>query len=152
MSNAYCELDLSGCALVDVLRSKLTEFRAWCAAMNNFRFQQMDYQEGAVSLILFLVEMPTALVCNRILVESNVKKECTVGKVTALSRQERSVIVHRYRPVPDNHLRLYWRPVYVEDGSEVIGSGASPSTETVTADRILFTVQLHDGVLAHALG
>jgi hypothetical protein len=40
-------------------------------------------------------------------------KECTVGKVTALSRAEATVIVHRYKPVTDNHLRLYWQPVYI---------------------------------------
>ena len=78
------------------------------------------------------------------------RQECTIGKVTALSRAEATVIVHRYRPVTDNHLRLYWQPVYVEGGVEVIGEGSSPSTETVPIKRVLFPVQLHDGVLAHA--
>jgi len=77
-------------------------------------------------------------------------KECTIGKVTALSKTEQSVIVHRYRPVTDNHLRLYWQPVYVEGGIEVLGNGSHPSTETVNLKRLLFPVQLHDGVLAHA--
>ena len=47
-------------------------------------------------------------------------------------------------------MRLYWRPVYIEGGSEVLGSGHAPSTETIPVKRILFPVQLHDGVLAHA--
>ncbi len=34
-------------------------------------------------------------------------KECAVGKITAISRIEATVIVHRYRPVSDNHMRLH---------------------------------------------
>ena len=49
------------------------------------------------------------------------RKECTVGKVTALSKAEATVIVHRYRPVSDNHMRLHWEPIYVEGGAEVLG-------------------------------
>ena len=77
-------------------------------------------------------------------------KECTVGKVTAVSKSEATVVVHRYRPVSDHHLRLYWRPVYIEEGIEVLGDGSNPSTETVPLKRLLFPVQLHDGILAHA--
>ena len=77
-------------------------------------------------------------------------KQVTVGKVTAVSRQEQTVIVHRYKPVTDNRLRLYWLPVFVEEGQEVLGSGSQPSTETVGIERLLFPVQLHDGVLGHA--
>ena len=77
-------------------------------------------------------------------------KEVTVGKVTALSKSEQTVIVHRHKPVTDNNLRLYWHPVFVEGGTEVLGSGSVPSTETVGLKRPLFPVQLHDGVLAHA--
>ena len=59
-------------------------------------------------------------------------KECTIGKVTALSRAEASEVVHRYKQVADGHLRLYWQPVYTgESGVEVLGSGSNPSTETV---------------------
>ena len=77
-------------------------------------------------------------------------KECTVGKITAISRAEATVIVHRYKPVSENHMRLYWRPVCSDGGSEVLGSGQNPSTETIPVKRILFPVQLHDGVIAHA--
>ena len=77
-------------------------------------------------------------------------KEVTIGKVTALSRSEQTVIVHRYKPITDHCLRLYWQPVYTEGGTEVLGSGSVPSTETVGIKRLLFPVQLHDGVLAHA--
>ena len=34
-------------------------------------------------------------------------KECTVSKVTAISRAKAVVVVHRYRAITDNHLRLY---------------------------------------------
>ena len=78
-------------------------------------------------------------------------KECTIGKVTALSRAEASVVVHRYKPVTDGHLRLYWQPLYTgESGVEVLGSGPNPSTETVHVKMILFPVLLHDGVVSHA--
>jgi len=77
-------------------------------------------------------------------------KECTIGKVTALSRAEATVVVHRHKPVTDHRLRLYWEPVYVEGGIEVLGSGSNPSTETIPVNRILFPLQLHDGVVAHA--
>ena len=70
--------------------------------------------------------------------------------MTAVSGAEATVIVHRYRPVTDFHLRLYWKPVYVEGGIEAHGSGSNPSTETVPVKRVLFPVQLHDGVLGHA--
>ena len=58
--------------------------------------------------------------------------------------------MHQYRPISDNQLRLYWQPVYVEDGVEVIGGGSTPSTVTVPVQRLLFPVRLHDGVLSHA--
>ena len=71
-------------------------------------------------------------------------------KITAISRAEATVIVHRHKPVSDNQMRLYWKPVYIEGGSEVLGTGHTPSTETIPVKRILFPVQLHDGVIAHA--
>ena len=78
-------------------------------------------------------------------------KVCTIGKVTAVSDTEGTVIVHRYRPTNDNRLRIYWKPVFIEGGVEVLGQGSSPSTETVAAKRIIFPVQLMDGgVLSHA--
>ena len=78
-------------------------------------------------------------------------KEVTLGEVTALSRSEQTIVVHRYKPVTDNCLHLYWQPVYVEGGAEVLGSGSVASTETVSLKRLLFPVQMHDGVLAHAV-
>lgn len=78
------------------------------------------------------------------------KKEVTVGKVTAVSAAEATVILHKHRPVTDHHFRLYWKPVYVEEGQEVLGSGSNPSKEPVPINRVLFSAQLHDGVLAHA--
>ena len=35
-------------------------------------------------------------------------------------------------------------------GQEVLSSGSNPSKETVPINRVLFSAQLHDGVLAHA--
>ena len=32
-------------------------------------------------------------------------KEVTVGKVVALSKSEQTVVIHRYKPITDNHLR-----------------------------------------------
>ena len=77
-------------------------------------------------------------------------KEVTVGKVTDISRSEQTVIVRRHKPITDNQLRLYWKPVYIEGGAEVLGSGSKPSTETVGIKRLLFPVQMHDGVISHA--
>jgi len=82
-------------------------------------------------------------------------KEVTIGKVTALSRSEQTVIVHRYKPITDHCLRLYWQPVYTEGGTEVLGSGSVPSTETVGIKRLLFTTEflltpLHDDLTIQA--
>ena len=77
-------------------------------------------------------------------------KVVSVGQVTAVSAAEATVVIHRHKPVTDHHLRLYWRPLYVEEGQEVLGSGATPAKETVPINRILFPVQIHDGVLGHA--
>ena len=77
-------------------------------------------------------------------------KGCTAGKITAISKAEATLVVHRHKPVADNCLRLYWQPVYVEGGVEVLGNGSMPSTENIPVKRVLFPVQLHDGVIAHA--
>ena len=62
-----------------------------------------------------------------------------------------SVVVHRYKPVTDGHLRLYWQLLFTGgSGIEVLGSGSTTSTETVPVKRILFPVQLHDGEISHA--
>ena len=75
------------------------------------------------------------------------KKAVTVGKVAAVSAAEATVV---HKPVTDNHLRLSWRPMYVEDGQEVLGSGSNPSKETLPINRVLFPAQVNDGVLAYA--
>ena len=77
-------------------------------------------------------------------------KKCAIGKILAVSRAEATVVIQRHRPITDNRLRLYWSPVFVEDGIEVFGSGTKASTETVEVKRILWPIQLHDGVLGHA--
>jgi len=78
-------------------------------------------------------------------------KVVTVGKIQSTSLPDGTAVVHRYRPVTDNRLRLYWTPIYIsEEGGETLGSGATASTETVPVNRILYLVQLHDGVLSHA--
>ena len=60
-------------------------------------------------------------------------------------------MVHKYYPVSDHRLRLRWVPVFVEQGSEVLGSGSRTSEEQVAVNRIICTTQLHDGVIAHAV-
>ena len=47
-------------------------------------------------------------------------KVVAVGKVTAISRAEQNVILHRYYPVTDGQLRLYWTPVFSEEGVEEV--------------------------------
>ena len=78
-------------------------------------------------------------------------KACGVGKLMNISRVEASVVVHCHRPVNDGHLRIQWKPVFIEEGVQVLGSGSRPMTETVEIRRILFPVQLHDGVLPHTV-
>ena len=62
-----------------------------------------------------------------------------------ISRVESAVVVDSR----DGHLRIQWKPVFIEEGVQVLGSGSHPMTETVEVRRILFPVQLHDGVLPH---
>ncbi len=83
-------------------------------------------------------------------VTAHAEKEVTVGKITAISKAEANLVIHRHKPVPDNHFRLYWKPICVEGGLEVLGNGSMPSTESVFVKRVLFPIQLHDGVIAHA--
>ncbi len=52
-------------------------------------------------------------------------KQCGIGKVLSIYRAEAVVIIHKYRLVSDCRLRLYWTPVYVENGMEVLGTGIS---------------------------
>ena len=87
----------------------------------------------------------------RLLDDKGKPKACCVGKVMNISRAEAAVVVHCHRPVSDGHLRLQWKPVFIEEGVQVLGSGSHPMTETVEARRIMFPVQLHDGVLPHSV-
>ena len=41
-------------------------------------------------------------------------KACSVGKVLNVSRAEASIVVHCHRPISDGHLRVQWKPVFVE--------------------------------------
>ena len=78
------------------------------------------------------------------------QKVVCIGKVIAISSAEENVIVHCHRPVSDGQLRLQWMPVYIEGGIEVLGSGANAATETVEFKRIVFPVQMNDGVIGHS--
>ena len=71
-------------------------------------------------------------------------EEVTVGKITSISRSEQTVVVHRYKPVTDGRLRLYWLPVFVENGAEVLGTDSVPLTETVPIKRLVYPTELHD--------
>ena len=79
------------------------------------------------------------------------QKVCTVGKVLSISRPESNFTVHCHRAVCDCHLRMEWRPVYVENGVEVVDSSTEPLQEEVAINRILSAVQLQSGVLGHAI-
>ena len=78
------------------------------------------------------------------------RKLCSVGKILSVSARENTVMVHKYGPVSDGHLRLHWQPLYWEDGVLVFGSGSRPAEETVEIKRVLEPLQLHDGVISHA--
>ena len=60
------------------------------------------------------------------------------------------MVVHKHRPESDGRLRLKWLPLFIENGQEEVGTGSKPVEETIEANRIISTVQLHDGVLSHA--
>ena len=53
--------------------------------------------------------------------------------VKSVSTQEAEVVVHQFAPVATPDLRLEWRPLFVEGGTLVLGSGSTPSTEKVAA-------------------
>ena len=73
-----------------------------------------------------------------------------MGKIMSVSARENTVVVHKYGPVSDGHLRLHWQPLYWEDGVQVFGSGSKPAEETVEIKRVLEPIQLHDGGISHA--
>ena len=60
--------------------------------------------------------------------------------------------MHKHQPQSEGRLRIKWLPVFIDGngGGEVLVTGAQPSTERVEAKRLLFPVQLHDGVMSHA--
>ena len=72
------------------------------------------------------------------------KKVCLIGMVKNVSTMEAQVLVHRYAPVSDGHLRLKWMPIFDHNGEEVLGSGDKPSEEVVSETRIIDTVVLND--------
>ena len=74
----------------------------------------------------------------RLLDEKGKPKACCVGKVMNLARAEAAVVVHCHRPVSDGHLRLQWKPVFIEEGVQVLGPGSHRMTETVEIRRIMF--------------
>ena len=59
------------------------------------------------------------------------QKVCTVGKVLSISRPESNCIVHCHKAVCECHLRMEWEPMYVENGTQVIGYGWSGSQCTL---------------------
>ena len=73
-----------------------------------------------------------------------------MGKILSVSARENTVVVHKYGPVSDGHLRLHWQPLYWEDGVLVFGLGSKPAEETAEIKRVLEPIQLHDGVISHA--
>ena len=56
-------------------------------------------------------------------------KVVTVGKIVSMSKTEKTLLVHRYKPISDGRLRIYWKPIYIEGGVEVLGEGAHALTE-----------------------
>ena len=56
--------------------------------------------------------------------------------------------VHCYAPVNGNRMRIHWRPLYVDNGSEVVGDGSVPKELRVPFKAIIIAVQLHDGVIS----
>ena len=74
-----------------------------------------------------------------------------MGKMLSFSRPESNCIVHCHRAVYDCHLRMEWKPVYIENGTDVIDSGTEPLKEEVALNRILTPIQLQSGVSGHAV-
>ena len=60
------------------------------------------------------------------------------------------MLVHRHRPAADGHMRVKFKPMYHEGGTEVLGFGSNPSIEKVGVKQLIDLVQLQDGVLAHS--
>jgi hypothetical protein len=78
-------------------------------------------------------------------------KKCRIGKVLTMSKPENLIIVHRYSPLSDGRLRVRWIPTYTVSGGEVLGEGEVPAKENVRAQQIVSIVELHDGVVSHAV-
>ena len=72
-----------------------------------------------------------------------------LSRVVHMSVAEAMVAVHRHYPVSDSRLRIKLTLVFVEEGAEVLGTGATPSLENVAVNRILRSLQLHSGVMGH---
>ena len=56
------------------------------------------------------------IVAARLLDLKGKPKACGVGKLMNISRVEASVVVHCHRPESDGHLRIQWKPVFIEEG------------------------------------
>ena len=83
------------------------------------------------------------------------KKTCRVGRITAIMKAEAEVAVHKHRAVSDCRLRVKWVPLFWsapdEGGEEQAGQGTRPSIDNVGVKRVLSVIQLHDGVMGHAV-
>ena len=76
-------------------------------------------------------------------------KACSVGKAMNVSCVEAAIVVHCHRPLSDGRLRVQGKPVFIENGVQVLSSSSILLKERVEARRILYPVQLLDGVLPH---
>ena len=81
------------------------------------------------------------------------RRICSVGRVSALTKAECSVQVHKYVSRWGAGLRVHWVPLYLDsEGVETTQSaGGRPSLEGITRKQVLDIVQLDDGVLNHAM-
>jgi len=86
-------------------------------------------------------------------------KLCLVGRVWTVVKAQAEVVVHRHAPLTDGRLRVKWVPLFVKGAEDRDQPGeegpstenAKPSLENVQVKRVLTAVQMHDGVLGHAV-
>ena len=57
----------------------------------------------------------------------------------------------KHKPVSDLRLRVKWVPIYMANGEETQDPTGDPCTEEVPFNRILHTVQMHSGIMAHSI-
>ena len=76
----------------------------------------------------------------------------TLGKVWAITKADTPVQVHKFIAKWDDRLRVKWAPLfYGQNGEETTEVGGKPSLEAIAIKQVLAEVQLHDGVLGHAV-